>query len=65
MSFVHGLERGKEFFGHLYLVFKGSVRVVGVVEGGEGGLIDDFFPEQKVRGFIGVEFVQLLYGSGG
>ena len=65
MSFVHGLERGKEFFGHLDLVFKGSVRMVGVVESREGGFIDDFLSEGKVRGFVRVKLVQLLYGSRG
>ena len=65
MSFVHGLQGGKKFLCHLDLVFEGSVGVVCVVEGSEGGLVDDFFPEGKVRGFVGVEFVQLLYGGRG
>ena len=65
MSFVHGLERGQEFLGHLDLVFKGSVGVVGVVKSREGGFIDNFPSEGKVRGFVRVEFIQLLYGSGG
>ena len=65
MSFVHSLEGGKEFLGHLDLMFEGSVRMVGIVKGGEGGFIDNFPPEGKVRGFVRVEFIQLLYGSGG
>ena len=65
MSFVHSLEGGKEFLGHLDLVFEGSVRVVGVVKGREGGFIDNFPPEGEVRGFVRVEFIQLLYCSGG
>ena len=65
MSFVHSLERGEEFFGHLDLVFEGSMRVISVVKGGEGGFIDNFPSEGKVRGFVRVEFIQLLYGSGG
>ena len=65
MSFVHGPEGGKEFFGHLDLVFKGSVRVVGVVEGREGGFINNFLSEGKVRGFVRIEFIQLLYGGRG
>ena len=65
MSFVHSLERGKEFFSHLDLVFEGSVRVVGVVKGGEGRFIDNFLSEGKVRGFVRVEFIQLLYSSRG
>ena len=65
VSFVHSLKRGKEFLGHLDLVSEGSMRVISIVEGGEGGLIDDLLPERKVRRFIGVEFVQLLYSSRG
>ena len=65
MSFVHGLQGGKKFLCHLDLVLEGSVGVVCVVEGRKGGLIDDFFLEGKVRGFVGVEFVQLLYGGRG
>ena len=65
MSFVHGLQGGKEFLGHLDLVFKGSVRVIGIIEGREGGFVDDFLLEGKVRGFVGVEFIQLLYGGRG
>ena len=57
VSFVHSLERGEEFFGHLDLVFEGSMRVIGVVKGGEGGFIDNFPPEGKVRGFVRVEFI--------
>ena len=64
MSFVHGLQGGKKFLCHLELVLEGSVGVVCVVEGSKGGLIDDFFLEGKVRGFVGVEFVQLLYSGG-
>ena len=37
--------------------------VIGVVKGSEGGLVDDFLLERKVRGFVRVEFVQLLYGG--
>ena len=65
MSFVHSLERGKEFLGHLDLVFEGSVRVVGIVKGREGGFIDNFPSEGKVGGFVWVEFIQLLYGGRG
>ena len=37
--------------------------VIGVVKGSEGGLVDNFLPERKVRGFVGVKFIQLLYGG--
>ena len=37
MSFIHGLQGGKEFFSHLDLVFKGPMGVIGIVEGREGG----------------------------
>ena len=37
--------------------------VIGIVKGSEGGLIDDFLLERKVGGFVGVEFIQLLYGG--
>ena len=65
MGFVHGFLRGKKFLHHLDLVFEGSVGVICVVEGSKGGLVDNFFPEGKVRGFVRVEFIQLLYGGKG
>ena len=37
--------------------------VIGIVKGSEGGLIDNFLPERKVRGFVGVKFIQLLYSG--
>ena len=65
MSFVHGPQGGKKFLSHLDLVFKGLVRVIGVVKGGEGGFIDNFLSEGEIGGFVGIEFVQLLYGGRG
>ena len=57
MSFVHGLQGGKKFLCHLDLVFKGSVGVVCIVEGGERGFINNLLLEGKVRGFVRIEFV--------
>ena len=37
--------------------------VIGIVKGSERGLIDNFLLKRKVRGFVRVEFVQLLYGG--
>ena len=37
--------------------------VIGVVKGSEGGLIDNFLLERKVRGFVRVKFIQLLYSG--
>ena len=37
--------------------------VIGIVKGSEGGFVNDFLSERGVRGFVGVEFVQLLYGG--
>ena len=39
--------------------------VIGIVKGSEGGLVDNFLSKRKVRGFVGVEFVQLLYSGEG
>ena len=61
MSFIHGFQGGKEFFSHLDLVFKGSMRVIGIVKGSERGFIDNFLSEGEVGGFIGIKFIQLLY----
>ena len=38
--------------------------VIGIVKGSEGWLVDNFLLERKVRGFVGVKFIQLLYGGG-
>ena len=65
MGFIHGFQRGKKFLCHLDLVFEGSVGVICVVKGGERGFIDNFLLEGKVRGFVRIEFVQLLYGGKG
>ena len=65
MGFVHGFQRGKKFLRHLNLVFEGSVGVICIVKGGEGGLVDNLFSEGKVRGFVRVEFIQLLYSGKG
>ena len=35
----------------------------GVIKGSEGGFVDNFLPERKVRGFVRVKFIQLLYGG--
>ena len=48
MGFIHGLEWRKKFFSHLNLVFKGSVGMIGIVKGSEGGFMDDFGLEGKV-----------------
>ena len=37
--------------------------VIGVVKGSEGGLVNNFLLERKVGGFVGVKFIQLLYGG--
>ena len=37
--------------------------MIGVVEGCEGGFVDDFGSECEITGFVGVEFVELLYGG--
>ena len=39
------------------------MRVIGVVKGGVGGFVDNFLLEGEIGGFIGIEFVQLLYCS--
>ena len=57
MSFIHGMEGGKEFFGHLDLVFEGSMRMVGIVKGRERGFVDDFSSKSEVGGFIWVEII--------
>ena len=57
MSFIHGLQGGKEFLSHLDLVFEGAMGVISIVKGSERGLIDNFLLKRKVRGFVGVEFV--------
>ena len=36
-----------------------------IVKGGEGGFIDNFLLEGEVGGFVGIEFIQLLYGGEG
>ena len=65
MSFIHGFQRGKKFLCHLDLVFEGSVGVICVVKSGERGFVDNFLLKGKVRGFVRIEFVQLLYGGRG
>ena len=37
--------------------------VIGIVKGSEGGLVDNLLLERKVRGFVRVKFIQLLYGG--
>ena len=37
--------------------------VIGVVKGSKGGFVDNFFPERKVGGFVGIKFIQLLYSG--
>ena len=37
--------------------------VIGIVKSGEGGFVDNFLLERKVRGFVRIEFIQLLYGG--
>ena len=37
--------------------------VIGIVKSSEGGFIDNFLSEGKVRGFVGVKFIQLLHGG--
>ena len=63
MGFVHGLQGREELFSHLNLMFERLMRVIGIVEGSEEGLINDFLLERKVGGFVGVKFIQLLYGG--
>ena len=65
MSLIHSFQGGKKFLSHLDLVFEGSVGVICVVKGGERGFVDDFLLEGKVRGFVRIEFVQLLYSGRG
>ena len=31
--------------------------VIGIVEGSEGGVMNDFSSEGEIRGFVGVEFI--------
>ena len=40
------------------------MRVIGIVEGGERGFVDDFGLEGEIGSLVRIEFVQLLYSSG-
>ena len=57
MGFIHSLQGGKEFLCHPNLVFEGSMGVIGIVEGSERGLMNDFDSEGEVGGFVSVEFI--------
>ena len=57
MGFVHSPKRRKKFFCHLNLVFERLMRVIGIIEGGEEGFMNDFGSEREVGGLVRVEFV--------